>query len=227
LKCCQIEIKGTLNQYAVKATNFITFAAVKTTIIMSFEKELQKRSNEHCELCGSDEAAISYAIPSSPGNKLAHHIWICPTCKGQIENIDTADANHWRCLNDSIWSEEPAVKVVSWRMLHQLKQLDWVNDLLDIAYMDEETTEWAKASGDDINPDDIVKHLDCFGAVLKQGDNVVLTKTLDVKGATFSAKVGTVVHNIRLVADNNEQIEGKVNGSQIVILTKYVKKTGS
>ena len=84
-----------------------------------------------------------------------------------------------------------------------------------------------KASGDDINPDDVVKHLDCFGAVLNNGDNVVLTKTLDVKGATFSAKVGTVVHKIRLVADNPEQIEGRVNGSQIVILTKYVKKTGS
>ena len=111
-------------------------------------------------------------------------------------------------------------------MLHKLKHLDWVPDLLDIAYLDEETMEWAKASGDGIKPVDIVKHLDCFAAVLKQGDNVVLAKTLDVKGATFSAKVETVVHNIRLVADNPEQIEGKVNGSQIVILTKYVKKTG-
>ena len=66
--------------------------------------------------------------------------------------------------------------------------------------------------------------MDCFGAVLLSGDNVVLTKTMDAKGATFSAKVGTVVHNIRLVLDNIDQIEGRVNGSQIIILTKYVKK---
>ncbi|GAB2807697.1 PhnA domain-containing protein [Ferruginibacter profundus] len=194
---------------------------------MSFERELQKRSNNICELCGSDEASIDFAVPSSPGNKLEHHIWICPACNDQMENIETADANHWRCLNDSIWSETPAVKVVSWRMLHKLKQLDWVPDLLDIAYLDDDTLEWAKASGDDVNPDDLVKHVDCFGAVLQNGDNVVLTKTLNVKGATFNAPVGTIVRKIHLVADNAEQIEGKVNGSTIVILTKYVKKSSN
>lgn len=194
---------------------------------MSFERELQKRSNGICELCGSDEASIDYAVPFSPGNKLEHHIWVCPTCQNQMSNTDTADGIHWRCLNDSIWSETPAVQVVSWRMLHKLKQqVDWVPDLLDIVYLDEETMEWAKASGDDINQDDIEKHVDCFGAVLQNGDAVVLTKTLDVKGATFSAKVGTVVHNIKLVHDNIEQIEGRVNGSMIVILTKYVRKSG-
>jgi protein PhnA len=194
---------------------------------MSFEKELQKRSGEKCELCGSANANTSYAVPSSPGNKLAHHIWLCSTCLQQMENIETADANHWRCLNDSIWSEEPAIKVVSWRMLHKLKQLDWVPDLLDIAYLDQETMEWAKASGDDKDPDDVIKHVDCYGAVLSNGDNVVLIKSLDVKGATFSAKVGTVVRKIHLVEDNPEQIEGRVNDSMIVILTKYVKKSAN
>ncbi|MGG9962908.1 PhnA domain-containing protein [Ferruginibacter sp. SUN106] len=194
---------------------------------MSFERELQKRSNNICELCGSDDASIDFPVPFSPGNKLEHHIWICPACNTQMENIETADANHWRCLNDSIWSEVPAVKVVSWRMLHKLKQLDWVQDLLDIAYLDDETLEWAKASGDDANPDDLVKHIDCFGAVLQNGDNVVLTKTLNVKGATFNAPVGTIVRKIHLVADNAEQIEGRVNGSMIVILTKYVKKSSN
>jgi protein PhnA len=144
-----------------------------------------------------------------------------------MSNIESADGIHWRCLNDSIWSETQAVQVVSWRMLHKLKQqFDWVPDLLDIVYLEEETMEWAKVSGDDINQDDIEKHVDCFGAVLQNGDAVVLTKTLDVKGATFSAKVGTVVHNIKLVHDNIEQIEGRVNGSMIVILTKYVRKSG-
>lgn len=194
---------------------------------MSFERDLQKRSNDVCELCAKGEANTAYAIPSSPGNKAEHHIWICPTCNTQIENIETADPNHWRCLNESIWSEVPAVKVMSWRMLHKLKHLDWVNDLLDIAYLDDETLEWAKAAGDGKNLEDEITHLDCFGAVLQNGDNVVLTKTLDVKGATFSAKVGTVVRKIHLVADNAEQIEGKVNGANIVILTKYVKKSST
>jgi protein PhnA len=33
-----------------------------------------------------------------------------------------------------------------------------------------------------------------------------------------------VVKNIRLVADNTEQIEGKIEGQTIVILTKYLRK---
>jgi protein PhnA len=192
---------------------------------MSIEKDLQKRCNNLCELCGSDEANTMYAVPYSPSNKLEHHLWICQTCNTQMANIETANENHWRCLKDSIWSEQSVVKVVSWRMLHKLKNFDWTQDLIDIAYLDEDEMAWAKASGDDINQDNIEKHLDCFGAVLQSGDNVVLTKTLDVKGASFNAKVGTVVHNIHLVGDNTDQIEGRVNGSMIVILTKYVRKS--
>lgn len=192
---------------------------------MSVEREIQKRSNGICELCGSSEATVVYALPSSPGNKAEHHILLCNACKAQSEQPETADENHWRFLNETIWSEEPVVKVLSWRMLHRLKRFGWVQDLLDIAYLDEETLEWAKAAGDDIDPDSITRHVDCFGAVLHKGDNVVLTKTLEIKGATFNAKVGTVVHNIHLVADNPEQIEGRVNGSMIVILTKWVRKT--
>ena len=37
-------------------------------------------------------------------------------------------------------------------------------------------------------------------------------------------RLGTVVKNIRLVHDNIEQIEGKVEGQTIVILTKYLRK---
>jgi protein PhnA len=35
-----------------------------------------------------------------------------------------------------------------------------------------------------------------------------------------------VVKNIKRVTDNTEQIEGKVEGQLIVILTKYVRKQG-
>ncbi|MEY3438144.1 MAG: hypothetical protein RL265_729, partial [Bacteroidota bacterium] len=72
--------------------------------------------------------------------------------------------------------------------------------------------------------DDKIVHKDSNGAILQNGDTVTLTKELDVKGATFSAKRGTAVRNIRLVHDNAEQIEGKIEGQSIVILTQYVKK---
>jgi len=69
-----------------------------------------------------------------------------------------------------------------------------------------------------------VVHKDSNGAVIEVGDTVVLTKDLNVKGSSLTAKRGTAVRRISLVHDNPEQIEGKVEGQQIVILTKFVKK---
>jgi protein PhnA len=47
---------------------------------------------------------------------------------------------------------------------------------------------------------------------------------LDVKGSTLNAKVGTVIKSIRLVKDNTEQIEGRIEGQMIVVLTKYLRR---
>ena len=91
-------------------------------------------------------------------------------------------------------------------------------------YLDDEQLEWAKSSGAGMADEDKLFHLDSNGSVLQNGDTVVLIKDLDVKGANFTAKRGTAVRNIRLVHDNPEHIEGKINGQGIVILTQYVKK---
>ena len=52
-----------------------------------------------------------------------------------------------------------------------------------------------------------------------------LIKDLPVKGAGFTAKRGTAVRGISLVADNAAHIEGRVEGQRIVILTAFVKKS--
>lgn len=135
------------------------------------------------------------------------------------------DVNHWRCLIDSMWNPVPAVQVMAWRLLHRLNQADWSHDLLDMLYLDEETLTWAQTTGEGVAADDVMKHIDSNGVVLQAGDTVVLIKDLDVKGAGFTAKRGTAVRGISLVADNPEQIEGRVNGQQLVLLTKFVKKS--
>ncbi len=151
-------------------------------------------------------------------------MYICERCTSQIENPETADPNHWRCLNDSMWSTEPAVQVLAWRMLHHLKEHGWSQDLLEMMYIEEDTLSWAKAGYQDL--DSIVKHRDSNGAILENGDDVVLIKDLDVKGGgNFTAKRGTAVRRISLVHDNPEHIEGKVEGVHLVILTKFVKKS--
>jgi protein PhnA len=124
-----------------------------------------------------------------------------------------------------MWSQVPAVQVMAWRMLSRLRAEGWPQDLLDMLYLDEDTLAWAQATGEGRSDEDVVKHLDSNGAVLEAGDTVTLIKDLNVKGANFTAKRGTAVRGISLVADNPEHIEGRVNGQQIVILTKFVRKS--
>jgi len=192
---------------------------------MNIEKELQGRSGEKCELCGATDNLKVYAVPPVPDESADKSIYVCETCLEQIENPGKEDANHWRCLNDSMWSQIPAVQVMAWRMLNRLRAEGWPQDLLDMLYLDDETLAWAKATGEGEDAEDLEKHIDSNGAELQAGDNVVLIKDLNVKGGGFTAKRGTAVRNISLVEENPEQIEGRVNGQQIVLLTEFVKKS--
>lgn len=184
---------------------------------MSIEKELQDRSGNKCELCGSDvELSVLEVAPSDASAEQS--IYVCANCKDQIQNPDKMDETHFNCLNDSMWSETPAVQVVSYRLLNALGR----QDLVDMMYMEEDIKTWADAG---ISSADAVVHKDANGVTLQAGDTVVITKDLDVKGTTFVAKRGTAVRNIGLVPDNAELIEGRVNGVKIQILTKFLKKS--
>ena len=197
--------------------------------MMSTEKELHVRCDSKCELCGATENLVVYKVPPEANApelnaSVDKCVLACEVCRDQIESPDTVDVNHWRCLNDSMWSQVPAVQVVAWRMLTRLSAEGWPQDLLDMLYLDEDTLSWAQATGEEINDEDIVKHVDSNGVVLEAGDTVILIKDLNVKGAGFTAKRGTAVRGISLVPDTPEHIEGRVNGQKIVILTQFVKK---
>jgi protein PhnA len=71
--------------------------------------------------------------------------------------------------------------------------------------------------------DDKIITKDSNGQVLAEGDSILLIKDLKVKGFHKDLKRGTVVKNIRLTSDPGE-IEGKVEGSVLVLKTMYVKK---
>lgn len=191
------------------------------------EEQLLKRSENKCELCESGAPIKIYSILPQKVQNDDNTVMICDKCRAQIEKTEAIDKNHLRCLTTSIWSAVPGIQVISWRLLNRLKAENWASDALDMMYLDEETLAWAQA-GLDEEPDQVEElHRDSNGAVLETGNTVVLTKTLDVKGSSLSAKLGTVVKNIRLVENNTDQIEGKIEGQVIVILTKYVRKQGA
>ena len=191
---------------------------------MSILKELEERSGSKCELCGATEKLNVYDVPPVSRGGIDGSLLACNTCIDQVENPETTDVNHWRCLNDSMWNEHAAVQVVAWRMLSRLKAEGWPQDLLEMLYLDEETLAWAKATGEGVDESEKIIHRDSNGVILEAGDSVVLIKDLPVKGSSMVAKRGTAVRRISLDNDNAEYIEGKVDGQQIVIITKFVKK---
>ncbi|HEY9843225.1 MAG: PhnA domain-containing protein [Candidatus Sericytochromatia bacterium] len=188
--------------------------------INSFGKLLAKRCKSRCELCGASTSLVIYEIPPVAEPDIDRCVMICPACREQIEDPAKIDVNHWHGLNDSAWSEVPAVQVLAWRLLRRLENQSWAQDLLEQLYLEPEVLAWAQA-GSGVSTGS--RTLDSHGTQLNEGDSVHLIKDLDVKGTSFVAKRGTTVKNIHLT-DNPEQVEGLVNKTVIVLKTAYLKK---
>ena len=191
---------------------------------MSVLQDLENRSGNACELCTSTNNLTIYEVKPVSTAGFDGSILACETCVNQIENTEEIDVNHWRCLNDSMWSQFKPVKVLAWRMLHRLKKEGWPQDLLDMMYLEDDELAFAKETGDHLEESEKIIHRDCNGAILQSGDSIVLIKDLKVKGSSMVAKQGTAVRRISLDHENPKYIEGKVGPTQIVIITDYVKK---
>ncbi|MBX2923434.1 MAG: PhnA domain-containing protein [Chitinophagaceae bacterium] len=184
---------------------------------MAIGTKLNERCNGICELCNTAPATHEYTVSPKKEDAIENQAALCDTC---LANIQTSGSGaYWSFLEGSIWNPEPVIQALSYRILQVYKDEDWANDIINAVELDENVVQWAMSAFETADV-----HKDAFGNILANGDNVVLTQSLDVKGTSFSAPKGTVVKKIRLVADNTDQIEGKINEQTIVILTKYVKK---
>ena len=185
---------------------------------MSISQKLKERNSDLCELCNAETATKEYTVSPKRDDSIENQVALCNTC---LESLDKKESGfHWRCLEGSIWNPTPSVQALSYRILQNFKEEDWARNLISTVDLDENSIQWAMSA---FEVADV--HTDAFGNKLESGDTVVLTEQLNVKGTSFTASKGTVVKKIKLVHDNAEQIEGKINDQTIVILTKFVKKS--
>ncbi|MCU0380128.1 MAG: PhnA domain-containing protein [Chitinophagaceae bacterium] len=184
------------------------------------DPKLVERCNGLCELCAEGKASVAYAVSPKNHDAIEHEVALCAGCNAIIENNAMDQPLHF--LAGSIWSAEPSVQALSYRLLYARKEQGWAEEILSSVEPDEAVVDWAM---DPFQLKDV--HKDCYGKELEAGDTVVLTESLNVKGTSFRAPAGTVVRKIRLVPGNTDQVEGKINDQTIVILTKYVRKSAS
>lgn len=175
--------------------------------------DLSSRSSNKCELCESSEELSNYSLDSSEDESMNVHV--CSKCLSEVESKEFSD--HFRCLIGSMWSEHLPVQILTYRILSMMSEISWANDFLGQMYLDDDALAVAEIGMNES------KTVDSNKAELKEGDDVTLIKDLVVKGANFTAKRGTMVRGIRL-SDNPLHIEGKVNGTKIVIISDFVKK---
>ncbi len=154
----------------------------------------------NCELCGSDKNVKPFKVEPKE-----EYVNLCEECIKQIQS-GNLDENHFQCLNDSMWSEKSAVKVLTYRLLKELGR----GDLLDMMYLEPDEEVWANT--------EVEIKKDAYGNVLQNGDNVMVIKDLNVKGGS-TIKRGEVFKNIRL-----GDTPGHILAKNIYIKTEFIKK---
>ena len=174
------------------------------------------RNSNTCELCSSQDGVSLVELPVSDSS-LEQSIYLCENCKAQIES-DTLDENHFNCLNEAMWSETPAVKIMSYILFSRLGS----QDMIEMMYLEEDELKLAEQA---VNASaNKLVYRDANGVELHAGDSIVILKDLDVKGAGFTAKRGTTVTRIALAAGDETHVEGRVNGTKIFLKTEFIKK---
>lgn len=181
--------------------------------------DILQRSEGRCELCTSLNQTSVYELED--GEVELRRLMLCSLCQNGIDSEVPLAGGHWFCLESSIWSEHPAVQVMSYRLLERHSNTLWAKGILEQVYLDEDVLSWAQL--DQPEKETLVLPVDSNGTVLNDGDSVTLIRDLVVKGANFTAKRGTMVKNIR-VGDDPSHIEGRVDKMSIMLKTEFLKK---
>lgn len=108
-------------------------------------KDLTRRSGSKCELCEASGVPLKpFEAPTEDEEPSVENcVFICGTCREQLENPKRLDPAHWRCACQTVWSEVPVVQVMAARVLDRLGKTElWAREALEDVFFDEEVEAW-------------------------------------------------------------------------------------
>ena len=119
----------------------------RQNMLSRFAKDLVRRSRSRCEVCDKHGVKLEVyeLLPLEEEPFVDGCVFLCEGCRRQIEHPKKMIPSSWRCLNNALYSEVPAVQALSFRMLKRLaaKEEHWAKELLEHAYLDPEIEDWA------------------------------------------------------------------------------------
>ncbi|MBT8042772.1 MAG: hypothetical protein KJN98_06345 [Pontiella sp.] len=122
----------------------------RQNMLSRFAKDLVRRSRSHCELCSKNGVKLEAyeLLPLEEEPFVDGCIFICDGCRKQILEPKKMIPSYWRCLNNALWSEVPAVQVMAVRMLRRLSSREehWAQELLEHSYLDPDLEAWANTA---------------------------------------------------------------------------------
>ena len=110
--------------------------------LSTFGKDLTRRARSKCELCETaGERLAIFELPPAPAEPdFQRCLFLCPICHDQLGGAAIDQPERWRCLNNTAWSELPAVQAAAVIILRRLGvERPWASELLETLVLDPET----------------------------------------------------------------------------------------
>ncbi len=146
----------------------------------------------------------------------------CKDCRRSKSILDEHNINYtFLDITDKEHGQEYAQKVIEINGGKRVIPTILINGE---TYINPNTAELEKALEELELPEDTITRCS-NGKELFDGDTVLLTRDLDVKGSSLNLKQGTALEKIKLTGDP-EYIDCKIGKAKLAIKTMYVKKKG-
>lgn len=107
-----------------------------------FGKDLTRRCRSHCELCAcaGKPLAVFDLPPATADPEFERCLFLCAHCACELGGGLLLLPERWRCLNNAVWSEIPAVQAGAVTLLRRLApEHAWARELLDQVFLEADT----------------------------------------------------------------------------------------